>query len=150
MYESSVRLAPVIVAAALAACTHPPPDATPEGAVGEWLGHMALADDPKEAKAAFDLMGPTARANLEERAARASQVEGQRVVGHDMLAGGYFGLRFRPRKMKATVEGASATVHVTGNDPSEAADVRCVREGTLWRVEPELPEPQVLPKRDGG
>ena len=141
----------LLAAVLFAGCTRPPPDATPEGAVSEWLGHMAgSGDDPKEAKLAFELMGPTARANLEERAARASQVEGQRVEPHDMLAAGHFGLRFRARKMTSTVDGASAVVHVAGGDPAEAADVRCVREGQLWRVEPELPEPQVLPKRDGG
>lgn len=119
--------------------------------MGEWIGHMAASgDDPKEAKAAYELLGPGARANLEERAARASQVEGQHVEARDMLAAGHFGLTFRPRKLKSSLEGTSAVVHVTGGDPSEAADVRCVREGSAWRIEPELPEPQVLPKRDAG
>jgi hypothetical protein len=141
----------MLVLCLLAACTRPPPDATPEGAVGEWLGHMASSgDDPKEAKLAYDLMGPSAHANLEERAARAGQVQGQRVEPHDMLAAGHFGLKFRPRKMTSTIDGASAVVHVAGGDATESADVHCVREGQLWRIEPELPEPQVLPKRDGG
>lgn len=135
----------------MAACSRPPPDATPEGAVGEWIGHMAASgDDPREAKAAYELLGPVARANLEDRATRASQVEGQRVEAKDMLAAGHFGLTFRPRKLKSSVDGPSAIVHVTGGDPSEAAEVRCVREGSVWRIEPELPEPQVLPKRDAG
>ena len=135
----------------LAACTHAPPDATPDGAVREWLGHMeASMDDSRETKEAYDLMGPAAHANLEERAKRASQVEGRPVEPWEMLAEGHFGLRFRARKMTSTLDGAGAVVTVVGSDPADHAEIRCVKQGAAWRVEPDLPEPQVLPKRDGG
>jgi len=135
----------------LAACSRAPVDATPDGAVKEWLAHMeGSIDDGREAKAAFALLGPTARANLEERASRASQVEGRHVDPYEMLASGHFGLRFRPQKLKAAVDGASATVEVTGSDPADHAQIHCVKEGTAWRVEPDLPDLQALPKRDGG
>ena len=69
-----------------------------------------------------------------------------------MLAEGHFGLRFRPKTMHATVNGASAVVDVAGDDPgTEHASVACVREADGWRVEPELPDvtaPQR--RRDGG
>jgi hypothetical protein len=110
----------------------------------------ASIDDGRETRAAYQLMGPEARANLEERAKRASQVEGRRVEPYEMLAAGYFGLRFRPRKMKASLEGDGAVVEVLGSDPADRAEIRCVKEGALWRVEPALPELQTLPKRDGG
>jgi hypothetical protein len=132
-------------------CTHAPPDATPEGAVREWLSHMeGSIDDSRETKAAYDLLGPSARANLEDRAKRASQVEGRRVEPYEMIAEGHFGLRFRPQKMKASLDGDGALVLVTGTDPVERAEIRCVKEGSGWRVEPVLPEPQTLPKRDAG
>jgi hypothetical protein len=135
----------------LAACTRQPVDATPDGAVREWLGHMeASIDDGREAKAAYGLLGPAARANLEERANRASQVEGRHVEPYEMLAEGHFGLRFRARKLKATQDGVSATVEVTGADPADRAQIHCVKEGSTWRVEPDLPDLQALPKRDGG
>ena len=146
----------MLAAVVLSACTHAPPDATPEGAVREWLGHMAASiDDSRETKAAYELMGPASRANLEERASRASQVEGRRVEPHEMLAHGHFGLRFRPRKVHATIDTEGAAVEITGADPQERAQLRCVRGvagsgASVWRVEPDLPEPQILVKRDSG
>lgn len=117
----------------------------------EWLTHMeASIDDGREARAAYALLGPSARANLEERASRAAQVEGRRVEPWEMLAEGHFGLRFRPQKMRARVEGAAATVEVAGPSAADRADVRCVKEGAAWRVEPDLPELRAQPKRDGG
>lgn len=134
-----------------AGCSRAPVDATPDGAVKEWLSHMeGSIDDGREAKAAYGLLGPTARGNLEERASRASQVEGRHVEPFEMLASGHFGLRFRPQKFKSAVDGASATVEVMGSDPADHAQIRCVKDGTAWRVEPDLPDLQALPKRDGG
>jgi hypothetical protein len=52
--------------------------------------------------------------------------------------------------MTSTLDGDGAVVVVTGSDPTEHAEIRCVKEGSVWRVEPVLPEPQTLPKRDAG
>lgn len=136
----------------LAACSRRAPDATPEGALREWLDHMeASVDDPREAHAAYALLGPQARKNLEDRAERASRVQGRRVDPGDMLATGRFGLRFRPQSMRATITGDDATVEVVGDDPAERATVRCRKEGEAWRVEPSLPDLLDLPRRpDGG
>lgn len=124
----------------LAGCAHPPPDATPDGAVRAWLEHMEDSqDDPKEAREAFRLLGPAARANLAERAARASQTMGRRTEPFELVAAGFFGLKFRPQSTKATVLGDHATVEVIGDRGAERASVVCVREGSAWRVEPELP-----------
>ncbi len=143
-------LALVLVAAA---CSHPAPDATPEGALRTWLERMeASEDDSSASREAYQLLGPAARANLEERARRASQAQGRRAEPYDMLATGRFGLKFRPKSMHATIVGEQATVDVIGADPStEHATVRCVREPAGWRVEPDLPDVAALPKRgDGG
>jgi hypothetical protein len=134
-------------------CSHPAPNATPESAVRAWLEHMEdSSGDPLEAKEAYALLGPRARANLEARAARASQVEGRRAQPFEMLADGRFGLKFRPKAMHATVNGTDAVVDVTGDDPrAEYARVVCVKEGGGWRVELEVPEVSALPRRvDGG
>jgi hypothetical protein len=135
-----------------AACSHPEPDATPEGALKLWLEQMEDSqDDTSVARQAYALLGPAARANLEARARRASQAQGRRTEAIDMLAAGRFGLRFRPKSMRSTVVGDQATVEVLGADPaSEHAIVKCVREGGGWRVEPELPEAPLAPKRGSG
>ena len=137
-----------------AACSRPAPDSTPEGAVHLWLDRMEeSSEDRRAAREAYALLGPRARANLEERAARASRVHGRQVEPHEMLAEGRFGLRFRPKSMTSTVQGADAIVEVRGGSPeSEHATVRChLGEGTGWRVEPALPEiaPQIH-REDGG
>ena len=137
----------------LVGCSHPVPNATPEGAVHAWLEHMEESlGSPDEQKEAYALLGPRARRNLDARAERAGQVEGRRAQGFEMLAEGRFGLKFRPKAMHAAVQGDLATVDVTGDDPgNEHATVLCVREGDGWHVEPELPE--VAPpkrRRDGG
>ena len=134
------------------ACARPAPDATPEGAVHLWLDRMEeSAEDRRAAREAYALLGPRARANLEERAARASRVHGRQVEPHEMLAEGRFGLRFRPKSMSATVQGQDAVVEVRGSSPeSEHASVRCHFESTGWRVEPDLPELSPLVRREDG
>jgi hypothetical protein len=109
-------------------------------------------EDPRAMREAYALLGPTARANLEERAQRASRVQGSRVEPYQMLAEGRFGLKFRPKSMAVTAQGDRATVDVVGADPVEdRAAVHCAREGPSWRVEPELPEIAAPVRRpDGG
>jgi hypothetical protein len=125
------------------ACTRAPPDGTPDGAVRVFLDEMEAAqDDVREMRRAYDLLGPAARANLEERARRTSRLQGRQVKPWDMLAAGRFGVAFRPKAMRAKVVGERASVEVLGADPpNERATVVCVREPGGWRVEPELPAP---------
>lgn len=135
-----------------AACTRAAPDATPEGVVRLWLEKMeGAADDGQAMKEAYLLLGPRARANLKERADRASRGQGRRYEPHEMLAEGRFGLRFRPKTMASRIEGDDATVEVKGDGPDEHATVKCTREGAAWRIEPDLPEVQAPARRsDGG
>jgi hypothetical protein len=136
----------------LAACSRGAADATPEGAVRLWLEKMESgADDGRAMKEAYQLLGPRARANLKDRADRASRGQGRRFEPHEMLAEGRFALRFRPKAMTSRIEGDDAVVEVRGDGPDERASVKCTREGTAWRVEPDLPD-VVAPARrsDGG
>lgn len=142
-----------VVALVLVACRHPAPDATPEGAVRAWLDRMEASDtDPRALREAYALLSPAAQANLEERAGRASQIEGHRVEPWAMVAEGRFGMRFRPKGMVAQVDGDTATVAVTGEDSrTESARVRCTKvpgPPPGWRVEPELPPVPALPRRE--
>jgi hypothetical protein len=128
----------------LASCSRPPPDATPDGAVRLFLDDMEAADDDDATamRRAYDLLGPGARANLEERARRTSELQGRHVEGWQMIASGRFGLTFRPKTMHSTAVGDRATVEVLGANPqNEHASVVCVHEPGGWRIEPGLPEP---------
>ena len=143
----------LLTLAATSACSHPPPDAKPEGALRLWLEKMEESlDDPSATREAYALLGPAARANLEERARRANQAFGQHKEPYEMLAAGWFGLAFRPKSMRSSIVGDQATVEVEGADPAtEHASVRCVHEPGGWRVEPELPPLGAVPLRgDGG
>ena len=145
------RLALLLVTLLLA-CSRPPPDGTPEGVVRLWLEKMEIAEsDTRAMKEAYGLMGPKARANLKERAERASKGQGRRYEPYEMLAEGRFGLRFRPRTMTTRIEGDEAVVDVKGEGADEHAQVKCTREAQLWRIEPEVPD-AVVPTRhlDGG
>jgi hypothetical protein len=138
--------------ALLLACSRPAPDGTPEGVVRLWLEKMeSSSDDARAMKEAYALLGPKARANLTERADRASRGQGRRYQPYEMIAEGRFGLRFRPRTMTARVDGDNAVVDVNGEGADEHAQVKCTRENQAWRIEPDLPE-VVIPTRhlDGG
>ena len=134
---------PLCLALCVAACSRMPADATPDGAVRLFLDEMEAAqDDARETRRAYDLLGPQARANLKERARRTSRLQGRQVEPWEMLAAGRFGVAFRPKTMRSKVVGDRASVEVLGADPrGERAMVVCVREGSGWRIEPELPEP---------
>ncbi len=137
---------------ALVSCTRAAPEATPEGAIRLFVEKMESgAEDPRAMREAYNLLGPRARANLKERAARASKGQGQRYEPYEMLAEGRFGLKFRPKSMTSRIEGDDAFVDVRGDGQAELASVRCLREATGWRVEPELPDIKASPRRpDGG
>ena len=85
-------------------CSHPPADATPEGALRLFLDDMDDGDDPTAMRRAYELLGPTARANLAGRAHRTSRLQGRQVEPWDMLAAGLFGMAFRPKAMRGAAE----------------------------------------------
>ena len=134
----------------LPACSRPPPESTPDGVVKLWLDRMeASSEDPHAAHEAFLLLGPKARANLQERADLASKMQGRQESAEDMLAQGRFGLKFRPKSMTASVQGDDATVTVIGADSlTEHTTVHCVRQSGQWLIEPELPDLAPLRHRE--
>ena len=137
------RALALALCASAAACSRAPPDSTPDGAVRLFLDDMeAASDDPRVMAHAYGLLGPAARANLEERAHHTSQLQGRQVTPGEMLAAGRFGLAFCPKTMRRTIVGDRATVEVVGADAAnEHASVVCVHEAGGWRIEPGLPEP---------
>lgn len=141
MAARALLLGALLIAAVLPGCSHPPPDSTPDGAVRLFLDDIEGADsDPRLMRDAYDLLGPAARANLAERARRATFLPGQTVQPYEMLVG--FGLAFRPKAMRPAIVGNRATVEVFGADPqNERASVICVKQGPVWRIEPALPPP---------
>ncbi|NOU30912.1 MAG: hypothetical protein HOO96_23690 [Polyangiaceae bacterium] len=147
--------------AVLPGCSRAAPDATPEGAVRQWLEKMedSLAD-PAAGKEAYALLSAGARKNLKARADRDGPRQGRRIQPYEMLAEGRFGLRFRPKHMSATITGDRASVDVRGDEPTAQATVFCSKEPVAdangkptallaWRVDLELPDVAPLNKRPG-
>lgn len=133
----------------LGACSHGPPDATPEGAVREFIERMERVDgDPERARAAYELLSASTRENLIERARRASNATGRPMKPEEMLAPSRFVLLFRPHQMQAHITGDRALVSVMGMDPAvDRAQVPLVREEGRWRVELALPQLPPVEKR---
>lgn len=152
MIRALARVGGFALSLALAGCSRAALDATPEGTVRLFVEKMESgSEDPRAMREAYLLLGARARANLKERADRASKGQGRRYEPHEMLAEGRFGLKFRPKAMTAKVEGDDAFVDVRGEGPEEHATVHCTREGPAWRVEPELPDVLAPQRRaDGG
>jgi hypothetical protein len=136
----------------VAACTRAAPDATPEGALRLFVEKMESgADDGRSMREAYQLLGPRAKANLKERAERASRGQGRHFEPYEMLAEGRFGLKFRAKTMTTRFAGDEAFVEVQGDGAEDHATVRCTREGGGWRIELELPEvTQPARRSDGG
>jgi hypothetical protein len=151
VYFAAMRRSLVaMLTAAVVSCSRPPPDATPEGSIREWVERMeAQQADPETARQAYALLSRGTQAQLEKRAERSSRIEGHRVEPYDVLAPGRFALKFEPRAFKAQVSGETATVDVVGEEPSEVAVMHCVKEGVGWRVVLDLPDLEELPRRPG-
>jgi hypothetical protein len=136
------RISTAILAfAALSACARKAPDLTPEGAVRELLDRIDRSEaDPAETHSVYELLSASTKANLIERARRASTTSGREVPPEEMLAPGRFSLRFEPRKMLTRVSEDRAVVDVVGIDPeTDRAEVPCVLEDGRWRIEIPLP-----------
>jgi hypothetical protein len=131
----------VFLTLAASACSRTPPDATPEGAVHELLDRIErIESNPEEARAVYELLSSRSKANLVERAHRASTTSGREIPPEQMLAPGRFSLRFEPRKMHARLAHDRAIVDVVGIDPmTDHAEVPCVLEQGRWRIEIPLP-----------
>ena len=132
----------------LQACARQASDDTPERAVQEFIERMQrVHGDASKSKAAVELLAASARANLEERARRASATSGRSVTPEEMLAPSRFYLSFQPRSW-STERGADwAVVTAEGDSPNERKQIRCVLEHGRWKVVLELPELPPLERR---
>jgi hypothetical protein len=143
------RILPLLLSAALAACSRRAPTASPEGAVRELVERMRrMHGDPAEAKAAYELLSRRAQQNLAARAQRYSAASGKAITPEAMIAPSRFVLRFEPQRYTSRIGGTLATVNVLGLGPDDRAAVPCVFEEGAWRVDlglPPLPPVQMRP-----
>ena len=147
-----VPLALLLLTPLVGGCEAEAKDATPEGAVQEFVERMQrVHGDPRTARLAYELLRVDARRNLAERAKRAGSVAGREVAPEDMLAPSHFALAFRPKKLVSRIDGDWAEVTVYGENPSLTRVVKCVLEDGHWRVALELPPLPAIQRRvDGG
>jgi len=133
----------------LAGCTRRPPNATPDGAVREFVERMGrVHGEGVDAKAAFDMLSKRAQDNLAARAQRYGAASGKTIAPEAMIAPSRFLLRFEPQHYTAQIAGAYALVEVAGAQPDQQARIPCVFEEGAWRVDmvlPPLPPVQVRP-----
>lgn len=121
---------------------------TPEGVVEEFVTRMERVHGEREqARAAYDLLWSAAKANLAERAKRASAVAGRVMGPEEMLAPSSFSLRYKPKHYRARQEGGWAIVTASGDAPRDQTQIRAVREDGRWRVVLELPPLVPIQKR---
>lgn len=133
----------------LSACGRKPADATPEGVVREFLERMErVQGNPKDTKAAIELLSKATQAGFAERAKRASAALGVRAGPEHMMAPSHFFVRFQPRSWSTQINGDRAYVTLLGlDDRVERAQIPCVREDGHWRVMLPLPPLPPVEKR---
>lgn len=133
-----------------AGCAPRPANATPEGAVREFIDRMrVVGTDPTASKAAFAMLSKRAQQNLAERAQRYSAASGKTIAPEAMIVPSRFLIRFEPQRMTSTVVGSRALVEVMGLGPDERAKVTCAFENEGWRIDLELPPLPAVQVRPG-
>jgi hypothetical protein len=139
-----------ILVLALWACSPSSSSATPEGAVREFVDAVRrFHGDDVEAQKLFDMLSERARDNLRARAARYGAASGKQIAPWAMLVPSRFTPYFIPQEYTAQIVGRYALVEVAGVDASQRAQVPCVLENGLWRLDLVLPELPALPQRPG-
>ena len=142
-------LGAAFLCACLFGCARQASDETPERAVQEFIERMQrVHGDASKSRAAFELLAAPTRANLEERAKRASAASGRNVAPEEMLAPSRFYLSFEPRTWSTERGSDWAIVTAEGESPSQRKQIRCVREQGRWKVVIELPELPPLERRN--
>lgn len=103
--------------------------------------------DPADGERVVELIWEPARANLKERARRASALSGRVLLPGEMIVPSWFALHLSPERIESRRDGdwAEVTVHGAGN---ESAQMRCVLEDGNWRVVLELPPLAPIRHRD--
>ena len=145
-----LAIAILLLATLSASCGRRAPNATPEGAVREFVERMRrVQGDPADAKAAFEMLSLAARTNLKTRADRYSAASGKTIAPEAMIVPSLFLLRFDPERYRAKISGVYALVEADGLLPEERAQIPCVFENDRWRLDlpmPPLPPIQMRPR----
>jgi hypothetical protein len=131
-----MRLATVLL---FAGCEPEPVDERPERVAAEFVERMQrVHGDPAAARGAYELLWGEGKANLAERAKRASALSDRKVGPEEMLAPSRFWLAFKPRRWTARVAGKWSSVTATG-EGNQRRDVKCMAEDGRWRVVQQFP-----------
>jgi hypothetical protein len=137
-------------AVALCGCGRRAPSTTPDGTVRELVDRMGrVHGDPRDARAAFELLSKRAQQNLAARAQRYSAASGKAIAPEAMLVPSRMLLRFEPQTYAAQISGTHARVDVQGYGPAERAQIPCVFEDGGWKVDLALPPLPPLEMRPG-
>lgn len=134
----SPRVRAWVLCLLLVGCARAPLEATPEGALDQFLAACEDASrDPQAAARAYAMLAPGSRKALELRAQRATAVTGRPVTAEQMFVPGFGPLRFEVGKTTTSIDKDErhATVDVFGPDPhTQHAKIALEREGAVWRV----------------
>lgn len=137
-----------VAACFMLACEQRPVDESPETVVEAFIERMqAVHGDPERGRRALELLWKEGREVLEERAQRASAAAGRAVAPEDMLVPSRFSLQFQPRRFKAESKGNWSRVTVSGDKPTEVAEIHCVKENDRWRVVLDFPKLPPIERR---
>jgi hypothetical protein len=132
-------------------CAQHAEEGSPERAVQEFIDRMQrVHGDVQKARAAYDMLSLDARAKLDERAERASAAIGRVVRPEEMLAPSRFYLSFQPRTWSSRQGPGWAIVSVEGESSRERREVRCLREGSEWKIVLDLPDLPPIEHRELG
>ena len=135
---------------ALTGCDPQPRNTTPDGAVREFVVIMRQFDgNEQDAQAVFDLLSERAKKNLRARAERYGAASGKKIAPWAMLVPARMAQRFAPQAYAEQIVGKYALVDVIGVSPDQKAQVPCVLEDGLWRVDLVLPELPPIQRRPG-
>lgn len=138
------------VALVVSGCEPAAANATPAGAVRELHDRLArLGSDETSARAVYAVLSAKTRQNLDARAARYGDASGKMIDPVAMLVPARAHTRFVPHSYRAHIDGSRATVDILGVSEHERAQLQCVLEDGLWRVELPLPELVAMPRRPG-
>jgi hypothetical protein len=130
-----------VLLATAVACAPAPSNATPEGAVRSLVERFEQFDGSEtDARALYDLLSERAKDNLRARAARYGDASGKTIEPWAMIVPARASPRFVPQLYRARIVGKYALVEVLGVASDQRAQLPCVLEDRLWRVDLVLPE----------
>lgn len=139
----------MVLSSNVLACDADPPGETPDRAVREFVSRVrSFRGSEQDAKVLFELLSERARSNLEARAERYGAASGKKIAPWAMIVPSRMTPNFLPQTYSAQIVGKYAMVDIRGVSSEHHAQVPCVLEDGLWRVDlvlPELPPPQMRP-----